>query len=54
MPCGACREFFYQLDEANEAMEIMVDFKKRETITLKELLPQWWEKERYAEERSKE
>ena len=49
MPCGACREFYYQLDEANEDMEIMVDYEKRETITLKELMPNWWGKERYAE-----
>lgn len=27
MPCGACREFFYQLDEDNENMEIMDDFE---------------------------
>ena len=35
MPCGACQEFFYQLNEANEDMEIMVDYEKRETVTLK-------------------
>ena len=46
-PCGACREFLYQLDERNEDMEIMVDYEKRETVTLKELMPNWWGKERY-------
>jgi len=50
MPCGACREFLYQLDEANEGMEIMVDYEKRETVTLKELLPGWWGKERRSEQ----
>ena len=49
MPCGACREFFYQLDEANEDMEIMVDYERRETTALKALMPNWWGKERYAE-----
>lgn len=49
MPCGACREFFYQLDEDNENMEIMTDYLKKEVITLKELLPEWWGKERYAQ-----
>ena len=49
MPCGACREFLYQLNEENENMEIMVDYEKRETLTLKELLPQWWGKERCAQ-----
>lgn len=48
MPCGACREFLYQLNEENESMEIMVDYKTRETITLKELMPDWWGKERYS------
>jgi cytidine deaminase len=47
MPCGACREFLYQLDDKNEDMEIMVDYDKRETVTLKELMPNWWGKERY-------
>lgn len=48
MPCGACREFLYQLNEENENMEIMVDYEKRETVTLKELMPNWWGKERFA------
>ena len=48
MPCGACREFFYQLNEENETMEILVDYESRETVTLKELTPKWWGKERYA------
>ena len=49
MPCGACREFLYQLNEENENMEIMVDYKTGETVTLKELMPNWWGKERYLE-----
>ena len=32
MPCGACREFLYQLNEENEDVEIMVDFATKETI----------------------
>ena len=52
MPCGACREFLYQLNEENENMEIMVDFARRETVTLKALTPMWWGKERYAEAKS--
>ena len=34
MPCGACREFFMQLDLRNQNMEIMVDYDSRETVTL--------------------
>ena len=48
MPCGACREFLYQLNEENECMEILVDYERRETVTLQELMPAWWGKERYA------
>lgn len=47
MPCGACREFFMQLARENRNMEIMVDYEKRETITLGELMPNWWGDERY-------
>lgn len=53
MPCGACREFFYQLDERNEDMEILVDLESRKTVTLKELMPNWWGKERYAQAKCK-
>lgn len=49
MPCGACREFFYQLNKENENMQIMVNYEKRECITLGELLPAWWGEERYAQ-----
>ncbi|MBR3769925.1 MAG: cytidine deaminase [Lachnospiraceae bacterium] len=54
MPCGACREFFMQLAEENRDMEIMVDFEKRETIRLKELMPKWWGEERYEKLREEE
>lgn len=47
MPCGACREFFMQLSKENCNMEIMVDYDKRETVTLGELIPNWWGDERY-------
>ena len=49
MPCGACREFLIQLNEENEDMEIMADYDRRETVTLKELLPDWWGRQRYKE-----
>lgn len=47
MPCGACREFLMQLSSKNKDMEIMVDYQKRDIITLEELLPNWWGEERY-------
>ena len=48
MPCGACREVFLQLALENRDMEILVDYETRETVTLKELLPNWWGLERYG------
>lgn len=48
MPCGACREFFLQLALENRDMEILVDYETGETVTLKELLPNWWGLERYG------
>ncbi|MBD5462436.1 MAG: cytidine deaminase [Lachnospiraceae bacterium] len=48
MPCGACREFFMQLSLKNKDMEIMVDYEKREIVTLEELIPKWWGMERYT------
>ncbi len=47
MPCGACREFLMQLSSENRNTEIMVDYEKREIITLQELIPKWWGTERY-------
>ncbi len=48
-PCGACREFFMQLDYRNRNMDIMVNYKTRETIKLKDLIPNWWGDKRYKE-----
>ncbi|WEV38947.1 cytidine deaminase [Lactobacillus sp. ESL0680] len=42
MPCGACREFLMQLDPRNKDTEFMVDYAARQTITLAELIPNWW------------
>jgi cytidine deaminase len=47
MPCGACREFLMQLSPQNKDMEIMVNYQKRETVILKELLPNWWVEDQY-------
>lgn len=48
MPCGACREFLMQLSLENKKTEFMVDFDKRETITIGDLMPLWWGEERMA------
>lgn len=51
MPCGACREFLMQLSEKNRNTEIMVDYESRKTVTLGELIPEWWGDERYGSEK---
>lgn len=43
-PCGACREYLMQLDKESPSMEILVDYKEKATITLNELIPDWWGK----------
>lgn len=45
-PCGACREFLMQLDKNSPDIEILVDFDSRQTVTLGELVPDWWATER--------
>ena len=49
MPCGACREFLLQLNKDNKDMEIMIDYESRKTITLLELMPNWWGWKRYED-----
>lgn len=37
-----------QLSPKNKDLEFMIDYDKRETITLGELMPNWWGEERMA------
>ena len=46
-PCGACREYMMQLDKDSGEIEILVDIETKETVTLKELIPDWWGKSRF-------
>lgn len=42
-PCGACRELMVQMmPEKYKSVEIMLDYGKREIVTLGELTPKWW------------
>lgn len=45
-PCGACREYMMQLDKDSGEIEILLDLETRKTIRLKELIPDWWGRER--------
>lgn len=46
-PCGACREFMMQLDRDSGDIEILLELETEKTIRLKELLPDWWGRERF-------
>ena len=46
-PCGACRELMMQLDKDSSNIEVLLDLEPRRTITLGELMPKWWGKERF-------
>lgn len=48
-PCGACREYMMQLDKDSGDIEILLDMATRKTIRLKELIPDWWGRERFAD-----
>ena len=45
-PCGACREYLMQLDKDSPKMEMLTDYETLSTITLGELIPDWWGKDR--------
>ena len=46
-PCGACREFMMQLDKSSGEIEILLDLESEKTVTLGELMPDWWGAERF-------
>ena len=49
-PCGACREMMMQLDKNSPAIEIMTDLDTLSTVTLGQLMPDWWGTERMNRE----
>ena len=46
-PCGACREYMMQLDKDSSDIEILLELETRKTVTLKELIPNWWGSSRF-------
>ena len=46
-PCGACREYMMQLNKDSGEIEILLDYETRNTVRLKELIPDWWGKSRF-------
>ncbi len=48
-PCGACRELMMQLDKESGEIEILLDLKTEKTVKLKDLIPEWWGRDRFTE-----
>ncbi len=48
-PCGACREFMMQLQKDAGDIEILSDYETRRTVSLRELVPDWWGNDRFEE-----
>ena len=48
-PCGACREYMMQLDKNSSDIEILLNLENKKTVKLKELLPDWWGENEFAE-----
>lgn len=49
-PCGACRELMMQLDKDSGEIEILLDIDTKETVKLKELVPDWWGAESFKKQ----
>ncbi|WP_313153454.1 cytidine deaminase family protein [Lacrimispora sp.] len=47
-PCGACREYMMQLDRESGEIKILIDLETKKTVKLKELIPDWWGKDRFS------
>ena len=48
-PCGACRELMMQLDKESGEIEILLNLKTEKTLKLKDLIPEWWGRDRFTE-----
>lgn len=48
-PCGACREYMMQLSKDSDEIEILTDYESRTTVRLKELIPDWWGRNRFQQ-----
>lgn len=48
-PCGACREMMMQLDKDSGDIEILLSLEPLKTVRLKELIPDWWGRERFSQ-----
>ena len=47
-PCGVCQEFMMQLSPDSGAIRILMDLTTYRTVTLAELMPNWWGNGRFS------
>lgn len=47
LPCGACREMMMQLDKDSGNIEILTNLEDKKIVYLKNLIPNWWGKDRF-------
>ncbi|MBC8535876.1 cytidine deaminase family protein [Feifania hominis] len=50
LPCGACRELMMQLDRASGQIEILTDLESGQSVSLDQLMPDWWGRGRWTGE----
>jgi cytidine deaminase len=48
-PCGACRELMMQLSSESYKIEILTDKEAKTTVTLGDVMPDWWGRARFDE-----
>ena len=48
-PCGTCRELMMQLSSESYKIEILTDKEAKTTVTLGEMMPDWWGRARFDE-----
>lgn len=41
-PSEDCLEYLYELCEDIDETEVLIDYEQKETITIRELIPNWW------------
>ncbi len=49
LPCGACRELLMQLGPQSRDIQILLDEDTLDTVTLGQLVGDWWGDSRFAE-----
>ncbi len=42
LPSQECLEYLDELSDSSDELEILIDYDTKETITLSELIPNWW------------